>query len=109
MGASVPPELIYIILSFIPSGDKKTLCACTLVCQAWIPMSRERLFEDLLLSSRTELDLLVDRVLRSETMKPWLVYVSRIRTFSFESSDNEFSQVANRFFHIFSGKVSFVA
>ena len=103
MGASVPPELVYIILSFIPSGDKKTLCACTLVCQAWIPMSRERLFEDLLLSSRTELDLLVDRVLRSETMKPWLTHVARIRTYSIQSSDNELSQVANSFFHIFSG------
>ena len=103
MGARVPPELIYIILSFIDSEDKKTLCACALVCQAWIPPSRERLYKDLILSSRTQLDLLVDRVLESETMKPWLTSVSRIRTFPIESSDNQFAQVANSFFHIFSG------
>ena len=46
--SSLPSELIdYILSSLRLPKDKDALCACSLVCAAWLPIVREHLFETL--------------------------------------------------------------
>ena len=102
----VPPELLYTILSFIRSGDKEALRNCSLVCKVWLNPSRDRLFHSIDLRSPSQLTLLVDRVLRSETMKPWLASVRKFCAWTFPLNTREghkFSRAVNSFIHTFAG------
>ena len=104
--SDIPLELLYIIFSFIPSEEKNTLCNCALVCHVWLPLSRDRLFHSIVLYSPHQLDLLVERVLRSKTVQRWLGLMRKFRVTTFSSDDLEkrkFEKVANSFIYTFAG------
>lgn len=42
----IPPELVYHFLDHMQDSHCNTLCACSLVCREWLPITRERLFRD---------------------------------------------------------------
>ena len=45
MGVTIPPELLYEILSHMSRYDTRSLRNCSLVARAWVHPSRRRLFE----------------------------------------------------------------
>ena len=75
---NMPPylagEITDAIICAVPELEKDTLCSCSLVCHAWLPASRIRLFVELynITSHSEKYQLLVDRVLRSDKMRPYL-------------------------------------
>ncbi|RPD75691.1 hypothetical protein L226DRAFT_52137 [Lentinus tigrinus ALCF2SS1-7] len=46
---------------------ERTLAVCALVCRAWLPKSRAKLFEAIYIRNQRSYDLLVERVVHSET------------------------------------------
>ena len=69
----LPGETTDTIIRAVPEWDKSTLCSCSLVCHAWLPASRIRLFAEINIKCSAEkYHLLVDRVLRSDYMRPYL-------------------------------------
>ena len=57
MAASLPPEIIDNILSFVPDvDDDKTLHTCNLICRAWAPAAQERLFEKIDIHTKRDAD-----------------------------------------------------
>ncbi|RPD76083.1 hypothetical protein L226DRAFT_396460 [Lentinus tigrinus ALCF2SS1-7] len=51
---------------------------CALVCRAWLPRSRAKLFEDIHINNSRTYNLLVDRVVHSETMSLYLAPVNSL-------------------------------
>ncbi|KAF5378512.1 hypothetical protein D9615_007151 [Tricholomella constricta] len=59
MPPELPQELIILILSSLfHVHDKPTLSSCSLVCKAWLSLSRTHLFHDLTLNNRNHPQLL---------------------------------------------------
>ncbi|RPD55719.1 hypothetical protein L226DRAFT_443617, partial [Lentinus tigrinus ALCF2SS1-7] len=85
MSPCIPPEITDNIISAVALDDytaaklkSHTLAMCALVCRAWLPKSRAQLFEDICVPDERTYDLLVERVVRSETMSPYLAFVNRL-------------------------------
>ncbi|KAF5378603.1 hypothetical protein D9615_007146 [Tricholomella constricta] len=58
--ASLPQELISLILSFLfHVHDKPTLSSCSLVSKAWLSLSRTHLFHDITLNNRNHPQILL--------------------------------------------------
>ncbi|KAI0696753.1 hypothetical protein C8T65DRAFT_30576 [Cerioporus squamosus] len=77
---SLPTELTDEIIAWIPLVCKEvdrypTLLVCSLVCWAWVPASRHQLFHELIIENPKQYNLLVSRVLHSETMRGYLRFV----------------------------------
>ncbi|KAK1223596.1 hypothetical protein PQX77_013525 [Marasmius sp. AFHP31] len=53
-GASLPFELIILILESLPNTDTTTLASCALVCRSWVPISRSILFRHINLTTAPE-------------------------------------------------------
>ena len=99
----LPGEIIDIIISHVE--DASSLCSCSLVCHTWVAASRHRLFGDAHIVSPSQYDILVNRVLRSEPMYPWL---SSMHTLELDCEDGRWfkKRVGGpryRFFHEFAG------
>ncbi|RPD61313.1 hypothetical protein L227DRAFT_652601 [Lentinus tigrinus ALCF2SS1-6] len=75
MSEVFPPELTDRIIGCIDPCERKTLCLCSLVSRKWLPASRHALFQYILINKATTFDLLVTRVLHSESARPWLAVV----------------------------------
>ncbi|RDX52179.1 hypothetical protein OH76DRAFT_196186 [Lentinus brumalis] len=79
-----PTELTDEIIAWIPAAYKlvierySTLLCCSLVCSAWLPASRYQLFQELWIGTAERYDLLVSRVLRSENMRSYLLFVRKV-------------------------------
>ena len=74
--SQLPPELTDRIIRDV---DHRTLPACALVCHSWIPASRYALFREARVRNSTSYDLLVSRVLLSESMRPYLSFVRKMK------------------------------
>ncbi|PIL29006.1 hypothetical protein GSI_09053 [Ganoderma sinense ZZ0214-1] len=99
----LPCELTDIIIFHV--DDANSLCSCSLVCHDWVAASRHCLFSDAHMLSPSQYDALVNRVLRSESMYPWL---SSMRTLELDCEDGRWFKKRNggpryRFFHEFAG------
>ena len=77
MPSDLPAELTDLIIASVSATDRQTLLSCALVCRAWLPASRHRLFAHLIIRDSKTCDLLVNRVLRSDDMKPYLATATR--------------------------------
>ncbi|RPD55714.1 hypothetical protein L226DRAFT_307181 [Lentinus tigrinus ALCF2SS1-7] len=108
----IPPEITDDIISAVafnryygigPSRTH-TLAMCALVCRAWLPRSRVELFEDIPILDERTYDLLVERVLRSETMSRYLTSVNSLVLGRSYTSDPP-SKAARLFFVEFAGKL----
>ncbi len=78
MSEIFPPELTDRIIGFVDILDKTTLCNCALVCHEWLPASRHALFRRIDVADGT-FELLVSRVLHSESIRPYLAGVRECR------------------------------
>ncbi|RPD55712.1 hypothetical protein L227DRAFT_475000, partial [Lentinus tigrinus ALCF2SS1-6] len=79
MSPYIPPEITDAIISAMdPFYDAHTLAMCALVCRAWLPRSRVKLFEAIRIRDGRTYNLLVERVVHSETMTPYLTSVNRL-------------------------------
>ncbi|TFK85657.1 hypothetical protein K466DRAFT_180777 [Polyporus arcularius HHB13444] len=78
MSETCPLELTDRIISFVDILDKATLCNCALVCHSWLPASRHALFRRIDVADGT-VELLVSRVLHSESVRPYLAGVREFR------------------------------
>ncbi|RPD55755.1 hypothetical protein L226DRAFT_446423, partial [Lentinus tigrinus ALCF2SS1-7] len=82
----MPPEITDAIISGIPLVPYRTfrpslshtLAMCALVCRAWLPRSRVELFKYIPIEDDHTYDLLVKRVLHSETMSRYLASVDSL-------------------------------
>ncbi|RPD52591.1 hypothetical protein L227DRAFT_617703 [Lentinus tigrinus ALCF2SS1-6] len=106
----IPPEITDAIISDVALEDDNvrlrshTLAMCALVCRAWLPRSRDKLFEDIRIRGERTYDLLVERVLHSEIMSPFLASVN---TLYLETLPGPYqsSKAARLFFVEFAGKL----
>ena len=73
----IPGEITDAIIS-LAWHNKRTLCACCLVCQSWLPASWHHLFSTINLAEATY-DKLVERVLRQPHMCASLTSVYEVR------------------------------
>ncbi len=71
----LPPELTDRIIQAVERG---TLPACALVCSSWLPASRYAMFRFVHIWSSVSYELLVSRVLSSESMKHHLPDVRKM-------------------------------
>ena len=85
--ADLPEEMIVCIIDLVPLEDKRTLYSCALVCRSWFLITRPKLFLDILLDSRRTIDLLVQRVLRSDELNPYLATTRFLRLYSDRQSN----------------------
>ncbi|RDX52173.1 hypothetical protein OH76DRAFT_195565 [Lentinus brumalis] len=80
-----PTELFEEIIAWIPHlcddlhETYRALLRCSLVCSAWLPVSRHQLFQRLLIDTPERYDLLVSRVLHSEKMRINLLSVRTVQ------------------------------
>ncbi|RPD69131.1 hypothetical protein L226DRAFT_307501 [Lentinus tigrinus ALCF2SS1-7] len=83
----MPPEITDTIISAVPleryypiirPSRTHTLAMCALVCRAWLPRSRVELFKHIPIEDDHTYDLLVERVLHSETMSRYLTSVDSL-------------------------------
>ncbi|KAJ7584817.1 hypothetical protein C8J56DRAFT_135758 [Mycena floridula] len=79
----LPLELVEIILA---SCDKPTLLICSLVCRAWVPFTRHRLFSFLELSWQDRCGMRLEDMLRS----PQNTISSALRGLDIRTHDPEF-------------------
>ncbi|RPD55744.1 hypothetical protein L226DRAFT_341847 [Lentinus tigrinus ALCF2SS1-7] len=112
MPPSIPPEITDTIISAVPleryypirpPSRTHTLAMCALVCRAWLPRSRVELFEDITIEDDHIYDLLVERVLHSETMSRYLTSVDSLALGRHGSAQP--SKAARLFFVEFAGKL----
>ncbi|KAJ7440202.1 hypothetical protein B0H11DRAFT_2353697 [Mycena galericulata] len=54
-----PPEITDLIIANLDPEDETTLKMCSLVCRAWVPACRHRLFSWLTISSRRDCEMFV--------------------------------------------------
>ncbi|RPD58920.1 hypothetical protein L226DRAFT_109924 [Lentinus tigrinus ALCF2SS1-7] len=73
----LPGEITDRIISNV-WPDIRSLLNCALVCSRWLPASRHHLFAELRSPSKKSYDLLVSRVLHSESMRPCLASVRSV-------------------------------
>ncbi|RPD55306.1 hypothetical protein L226DRAFT_205774 [Lentinus tigrinus ALCF2SS1-7] len=108
----IPPEITDTIISSVALNPyyhglrptrSHTLAMCALVCRTWLPRSRARLFEDICIQDQRTYDLLFERVVRSETMSPYLAFAKSLR-FHYDEEDR-LSLAARLFFVEFAGKL----
>ncbi|RPD55763.1 hypothetical protein L226DRAFT_446451, partial [Lentinus tigrinus ALCF2SS1-7] len=79
MSPYIPPEITDDIISAMDAHlDAHTLAMCALVCQGWLPKSRATLFEVVQIHDECTYNLLVERVVWSETMSPYLGLVNSL-------------------------------
>ncbi|RPD55739.1 hypothetical protein L226DRAFT_576346 [Lentinus tigrinus ALCF2SS1-7] len=108
----MPPEITDTIISAVPldrypgfrPSRTHTLAMCALVCRAWLPRSRVELFKNIPIREEHTYDLLVERVLHSETMSPYLASVDRL-VLHRDRSDPP-SKAGRLFFVEFAGKLA---
>ncbi|RPD75689.1 hypothetical protein L226DRAFT_52127 [Lentinus tigrinus ALCF2SS1-7] len=107
MSPYIPPEITTAIISAVDvdlyNTGERTLTMCALVCRAWLPRSRTKLFEAIYIRNQRNYDLLVERFVRSETMSHYLTSVNSfyIQPFGVDSP----SSVARLFLIEFAGKL----
>ncbi|RPD61414.1 hypothetical protein L227DRAFT_68325 [Lentinus tigrinus ALCF2SS1-6] len=107
MSPYIPPEITDAIISAVDvdlyNTGERTLTMCALVCRAWLPRSRTKLFEAIYIRNQRSYDLLVERFVRSETMSHYLTSVNSfyIQPFGVDSP----SSVARLFLIEFAGKL----
>ena len=73
-------EITDCIIGFV-WPDKRGLCACSLVCQDWLPASRHHLFSNIT-TSPTSYDMLVEQLNHSSSMRACL---PSVHTFAFQA------------------------
>ncbi|RPD55747.1 hypothetical protein L226DRAFT_341532 [Lentinus tigrinus ALCF2SS1-7] len=108
----MPREITDTIISAVPlehyydyrPSRTHTLAMCALVCRAWLPRSRVELFKDILILDEHTYDLLVERVLHSETMSRYLASVNSLGLGCLGKPDPR-SKAARLFFVEFAGKL----
>ncbi|RPD61425.1 hypothetical protein L227DRAFT_68629 [Lentinus tigrinus ALCF2SS1-6] len=107
----IPPEITDAIISAVASEDMfvdgartHTLAMCALVCRAWLPRSRAKLFEVVWISNQRSYDLLVERVLRSETMSRYPTSVNGFHIYN-ENAEGSLGSAARLFLVEFAGKL----
>ncbi|KAM5545941.1 hypothetical protein V8D89_000067 [Ganoderma adspersum] len=103
MPSVLPGELIDAIIFHVE--DASSLCSCSLVCHSWVAASRHCLFGGAHIVSPSQYDFLVNRVLRSKHMYPWL---SSVCTLELDCEGGQWfkKRVGGpryRFFHEFAG------
>ncbi|RPD55752.1 hypothetical protein L226DRAFT_341174 [Lentinus tigrinus ALCF2SS1-7] len=109
----IPPEITDAIISGIPlvpyrtfrPSRTHTLAMCALVCRAWLPRSRVELFEDIAIKDDYTYDLLVERVLHSETMSRYLTSVDSLGLGRQEPPAAQPSKAGRLFLVEFAGKL----
>ncbi|RPD61349.1 hypothetical protein L227DRAFT_652628 [Lentinus tigrinus ALCF2SS1-6] len=116
MPAYIPPEIIDDIISAVSVDRDRypgyytlakmcahTLAMCALVCRAWLPRSRARLFEVICIRNQHSYDMLVERVVWSETMSKYLPSVNSL--YLEDDSEHSLSSAARLFLIEFTGKL----
>lgn len=81
MSRPIPAEITDHIIGLVEvkwSRDTKTLCNCSLVCRAWLPRSRTRLFDQIYFSHTPNYNKFNTAILRNASMQPWLAHVHKI-------------------------------
>ena len=73
----IPPEIIDTIINHVTDDSfnkrNETLLKCALVCRDWLPTSRSQLVNFVDLTSARAYNSIVDNVLQSSRMRPFLV------------------------------------
>ena len=72
----VPPEIIDEIIARVWPNTEARVCA--LVCRDWLPASRRRLLHTVSLWTPGKYSLFMSRVVRAETLRPYLSSVRRL-------------------------------
>ncbi|RPD59218.1 hypothetical protein L226DRAFT_102137 [Lentinus tigrinus ALCF2SS1-7] len=97
----IPTEITDAIVSAVHGAH--TLAMCALVCRAWLPRSRAKLFTYIRIQDEQTYTLLVERVVRAETMSPYLASVNSFYLGRYDM--DRLSQLARLFFVEFAGKL----
>ena len=72
----LPGEVTDQIIPYVE--HQATLLSCCLVCSNWLPASRHRLFQKVVIDDPYTYDLLVSNVLHSDTLHPYLSSVLEV-------------------------------
>ncbi|RPD75678.1 hypothetical protein L226DRAFT_51599 [Lentinus tigrinus ALCF2SS1-7] len=108
----IPPEITDDVISaaaltdIIGFPDTHTLAMCALVCRTWLPRSRAKLFETIYIGNQRRYNLLVERVLHSETMSRYLASVNVLCIYEDKRHNQFLSSIGGRPFLVeFAGKL----